>query len=165
MLSQDLEKPSRPTLEDLLKLKRFEKPDAPFWDTFDRQLEAKRLNILLKQEHWTWRAIKAFFRRRFRLCSGLAVAAFTLVIGIRQGAFIQRSALGLAEGSSSFARKDLALAWEKAAAFAFSQNIMLGSHKTLDVATVTLPCKTQVCYMNGGALPANQPTARRHASF
>ncbi len=166
MLSQDLEKPARPvTLENLLKLKRFEKPDAPFWEKFDRQLEAKRLNILLKQEHWAWKAIKTLFRKRLGLCSAMAGAAFTLVIGLKQGGFIQRSALDLAEASSSFARKDLSLAWKKAAEFAFSQNIMLGSQKTLHVATVTLPCKTQVCYMNGGALPSNQPTARRHASF
>lgn len=170
MLSQDLETSAtsvRPALEDLLHLKRLEKPEASFWDQFDRQLQAKRLNILLKQEHWALRTIKTLnllLRKRFGLCS-MALAAFTLLIGLRQGTFIHHPPLGLAEGSSSLSKKELRLAIERTSAFAFSQNIMLGGQKTLQVATVALPCKTQVCYMNGGALPSNEPRARRHASF
>lgn len=165
MLSQNLEKPVRPSLEDLLKLKRFEKPEAAFWNDFERQLEAKRLTILLKKEPWALRCLKSFLGRRFRLSSALGVAALALVVSIRQGNFTPQAALDLAEASSSFAKKDLHLSWIKASQLAFSQNIMVGAQKSLQVASVALPCKTHACYMNGGALPLTQPTARQYASF
>jgi hypothetical protein len=40
------------TLEDLLRLKRAERPAAEFWTRFDRELRAKQLAALVKREPW-----------------------------------------------------------------------------------------------------------------
>ncbi len=42
------------TIEDLLRLKRSERPAAEFWATFDRELRAKQLAALVEKRPW-WR--------------------------------------------------------------------------------------------------------------
>ena len=44
------------TLEDILRLKRAERPPAEFWDSFDRQLRAKQLAALVEKRPW-WRSL------------------------------------------------------------------------------------------------------------
>ncbi len=39
-------------LEDLLRLKQAERPPDEFWDTFDRELEKRRLQVLVRRNHW-----------------------------------------------------------------------------------------------------------------
>lgn len=49
--------PKRPvTIEDLLRLKRTERPPAEFWDQFDRALRAKQLAALVEKRPW-WRTL------------------------------------------------------------------------------------------------------------
>ncbi|HVS51898.1 MAG TPA: hypothetical protein VHD62_06035 [Opitutaceae bacterium] len=43
------------TLEDILRLKRAERPPAAFWDQFDRDLRARQLTALLEKRPW-WRS-------------------------------------------------------------------------------------------------------------
>lgn len=69
------------TLEDLLKLKRTERPPAEFWSQFDRELRAKQLAALVEQRPW-WRDVPRFFARfsRYQLPLGAtAVLALTMV--------------------------------------------------------------------------------------
>lgn len=44
------------SLEDLLRLKRSERPPAEFWQDFDRQLRAKQLAALVEKRPW-WQAL------------------------------------------------------------------------------------------------------------
>jgi hypothetical protein len=44
------------TIEDLLRLKRAERPPAEFWDEFDRSLRAKQLAALVEKRPW-WQAM------------------------------------------------------------------------------------------------------------
>ncbi|GAB4274685.1 MAG TPA: hypothetical protein DIU37_03625 [Opitutae bacterium] len=38
----------KPTLEDLLKLKRAERPNPEFWERFERELHEKNMQVLIK---------------------------------------------------------------------------------------------------------------------
>jgi hypothetical protein len=73
--------PQRPkvTLEDLLRLKRAERPDAEFWGKFERELRQKQLTALLQKRPW-WQELPQLLARRSYLPLGAtAVLAFTLV--------------------------------------------------------------------------------------
>ena len=74
--------PKRPvTIEDLLRLKRAERPPAEFWERFDRELRAKQLAALVKQRPW-WQTMPRVFStwRRYHLPLGAtAVLALTFI--------------------------------------------------------------------------------------
>jgi len=63
------------TLEDLLRLKRAERPPAEFWDQFDRELRAKQLAALVAKRPW-WRSLPAMFSgfSRYQLPLGATAA-------------------------------------------------------------------------------------------
>ena len=68
------------TLEDLLRLKRTERPPAEFWSQFDRELRAKQLSALVEQRPW-WRTMPRIFVgfSRYHLPLGAtAVLALTI---------------------------------------------------------------------------------------
>lgn len=76
-----LETDQRPkvTVEDLLRLKRAERPAPEFWSQFERELRQKQLTALLEKRPW-WQELPRFFARRAYLPVGAtAVIAFTLV--------------------------------------------------------------------------------------
>lgn len=67
------------TIEDLLRLKRAERPPTEFWETFDRELRAKQLAALVGKRPW-WQSLPRVFARvaRYRVVlGGAAVAAIT----------------------------------------------------------------------------------------
>jgi hypothetical protein len=67
------------TVEDLLRLKRAERPAAEFWANFERELRQKQLTALLEKRPW-WQELPQLFARRAYLPIGAtAVLAFTLV--------------------------------------------------------------------------------------
>jgi len=69
------------TVEDLLRVKRAERPTAEFWADFDRELRAKQLAALVAKRPW-WNALPRFLREvvRHQLPIGAtAVLAITLV--------------------------------------------------------------------------------------
>ncbi|MBL9213912.1 MAG: hypothetical protein JNG83_00400 [Opitutaceae bacterium] len=71
--------PSKVTIEDLLKLKRAERPDAAFWAGFERELRQKQLSALLQKRPW-WQQLPQFLARRAYIPVGAtAVVAFTLI--------------------------------------------------------------------------------------
>jgi len=70
---------SKIAIEDLLRLKRAERPSAEFWPTFERELRQKQLTALLNKRPW-WRELPQLITRRAYLPVGAtAVLAFTLV--------------------------------------------------------------------------------------
>lgn len=67
------------TVEDLLRLKRAERPAAEFWDKFERELRQKQLTALLEKRPW-WQELPQLLGRRAYLPVGAtAILAFTLV--------------------------------------------------------------------------------------
>lgn len=69
------------TVEDLLRLKRAERPQAEFWAEFDRELRTKQLAALVEKQPW-WRSLPARFAglSRYHLPLGAtAVLAVTFL--------------------------------------------------------------------------------------
>ncbi|MFA5056893.1 MAG: hypothetical protein WC485_02165 [Opitutaceae bacterium] len=72
--------PPRVTLEDLLRLKRTERPPAEFWIQFERELQQKQLAALVERKAW-WHELAAFYSRYGRVRAPLgatAILALTL---------------------------------------------------------------------------------------
>lgn len=71
--------PSKVTLEDLLRLKKLERPSVDFWSNFERELREKQLSALVEKRAW-WHDLPQFFPRRVYLpISAAAVFTFTLI--------------------------------------------------------------------------------------
>jgi hypothetical protein len=67
------------SVEDLLRLKRAERPAPEFWAGFERELRQKQLAALLQKRPW-WHGISHLLARRAYLPVGAtAILAFTLV--------------------------------------------------------------------------------------
>ncbi len=76
---QDPRLNSKVTIEDLLHLKRAERPTPEFWSNFDRELHQKQLTALVEKRRW-WHGFSGLLTRRVYLPAGAAAAvAFTLV--------------------------------------------------------------------------------------
>jgi hypothetical protein len=69
-MNQDRKRPV--TLEDLLRLKRAERPPAEFWGRFDRELRTKQLAALVEKHSW-W--------DRFAASFGLLAARYRVPVG------------------------------------------------------------------------------------
>ena len=67
------------TLEDLLRLKRAERPPAEFWAQFDRQLRAKQLAALVEKRPWWRTRVFAGWSRIHLPLGAAAVLALTFV--------------------------------------------------------------------------------------
>lgn len=74
-----MSQPPKVTLEDLLRLKRAERPTPEFWEGFEKELRQKQLTALVQKRRW-WDDVPVWLGRRFYLPVGAtAVIAFTLV--------------------------------------------------------------------------------------
>lgn len=70
---------SKITVEDLLRLKRAERPDPEFWTKFEAELRQKQLAALVQRRPW-WERFPLVAGRRLYLPLGATAAiAFTLV--------------------------------------------------------------------------------------
>ncbi|AOS44627.1 hypothetical protein Verru16b_01693 [Lacunisphaera limnophila] len=70
---------SKPTLEELLRLKRAERPSAEFWNRFETELRQKQLTALVEKRRW-WHDLPVLLNRRVYVPAGAAaVVAFSLV--------------------------------------------------------------------------------------
>lgn len=77
-MSQPDQRP-KVTIEDLLRLKRSEHPEAEFWTGFERELRQKQLTALLEKRPW-WQGLPQMLARHAYLPMGAtAILAFTLV--------------------------------------------------------------------------------------
>ncbi len=73
------------TLEDLLRLKRAERPAPEFWERFDRELRAKQLAALVQKRPW-WRGLTPSLTgfRRYQIPLGAAAALVITFVTVRQ---------------------------------------------------------------------------------
>ncbi|MDQ5978528.1 MAG: hypothetical protein QG602_1502 [Verrucomicrobiota bacterium] len=70
---------TKPTLEEVLRLKRAERPGPEFWMGFERELRQKQLTALVEKRRW-WHGLPLVVSRRIYLPVGAtAVVAFALV--------------------------------------------------------------------------------------
>jgi hypothetical protein len=74
MPDRQINLPSKVTLEDLLRLKRAERPAPEFWAEFERELRQKQLAALVAKRSW-WHGFFAAYRRFGRLRLPLGAAA------------------------------------------------------------------------------------------
>jgi len=66
--------PSKVSVEDLLHLKRSERPEPEFWTEFERTLRQKQLAALVEKRSW-WHGLTAAYSRLGRLGLPLGAAA------------------------------------------------------------------------------------------
>jgi hypothetical protein len=73
------------TLEDLLRLKRAERPSQEFWTRFDRELRAKQLAALVEKRPW-WSVVPRAFAgmSRYHLPLGATAVLALSIISIRE---------------------------------------------------------------------------------
>ena len=83
MMNQEHRRPV--TLEDLLRLKRAERPSPEFWRQFDRELRAKQLAALVEKRPW-WRVVPRAFAglSRYHLPLGATAVLALSVISVRE---------------------------------------------------------------------------------
>lgn len=85
MMNHDRKRPV--TLEDILRLKRAERPSAEFWSQFDRELRVKQLAALVEKRPW-WRTISLGRIlggvRRFHLPLGATAVLAATLFSVRE---------------------------------------------------------------------------------
>ena len=73
------------TVEDLIRLKRAERPPREFWDLFDRELRTKQLAALVGKRSWWVRGPELFARLvRHRLSLGTAAILAVTFVTVRE---------------------------------------------------------------------------------
>lgn len=82
-------------VEDLLRLKRAERPDDAFWNSFDRELHQRMLQTLVKKDPWYVQVLRGVTGRIAQTTAVGAAAALLAVMLVRP-AFVD-----VAEPSSS----------------------------------------------------------------
>jgi hypothetical protein len=80
------------TVEQLIQLKRLEKPNSKFWDRFDHELKQKQLQALMRPSRWS-RMRAAWARPHLAALAPLA-AASVLVVALGWVTFWAFSGLG-----------------------------------------------------------------------
>lgn len=70
-------------VEDLLRLKRAERPSEAFWNTFDRELHQRMLQTLVKKDPWYVQALRGISGRIAQTAAVGAAAAFLAIMIVR----------------------------------------------------------------------------------
>jgi hypothetical protein len=70
------------TLEDLLRIKRAERPPAEFWASFEKSLRAKQLAAIVEKRPW-WYSWRPVFR--WSVPAGAVAAVAVTVLSLRSG--------------------------------------------------------------------------------
>ena len=80
------ENPNKLNLDQLLDLKRAEKPADDFWDGFQREFRQRQLQTLIEQESGWKQTVRMLFARSSLLVpfSGVVVALFVLALNFKQ---------------------------------------------------------------------------------
>lgn len=119
------------TIEDLLRLKRAERPPAEFWDEFDRSLRAKQLAALVEKRPW-WQDVSRVFAGFKRYPLPLAATAVAVAVV----AFVS-----LRDNSRVLPRGETAPAAQGGAVIA-SQPSVTASREIVAVAAAAQPAET-----------------------
>lgn len=70
-------------LEDLLRFKQAERPDAAYWSRFDRELHQRMLHTLVKKDPLYRQVLRAFTGKLFPVgMLATATAALAIVVGV-----------------------------------------------------------------------------------
>ncbi len=64
----------KPSLEELIRIKRAERPPAEFWQRFEQELRAKQLAAIVEPRTW-WRPLAGFLSGRRATVAGFGAAA------------------------------------------------------------------------------------------
>lgn len=73
----------KPTLEELIRLKRAERPPAEFWKRFEEELRAKQLAAIVEPRPW-WQSLTVLLSGRRATIAGFgAAAAMAAVVFLR----------------------------------------------------------------------------------
>jgi hypothetical protein len=72
-------------VEDLLRLKRAERPSEAFWNTFDRELHQRMLQTLVQKDPWYVQALRGISGRIAQTAAVGAAAAFLAMMIVRPG--------------------------------------------------------------------------------
>jgi hypothetical protein len=78
-------------VEDLLRLKRAERPSEAFWNTFDRELHQRMLQTLVKKDPWYVQVLRGISGRIAQTAAVGAAAAFLAMMVVRP-AFVNMTA-------------------------------------------------------------------------
>jgi hypothetical protein len=70
-------------VEDLLRLKRAERPSEAFWNTFDRELHQRMLQTLVKKDPWYVQGLRGISGRIAQTAAVGAAAAFLAMMIVR----------------------------------------------------------------------------------
>lgn len=70
-------------VEDLLRLKRAERPDVAFWDNFDRELHQRMLQTLVKKDPWYVQVMRGLTGRIAQTVTVGAAAVFVAMLSLR----------------------------------------------------------------------------------
>lgn len=109
-------------VEDLLRLKRSERPDQAFWSNFDRELHQRMLQTLVKKDPWYMQLIHGLSGRIAQTAAVGAAAAFLAMMVVRP-AFVgsvqsssgassaQQSTKTISSAAFEVAMSDLETAW------------------------------------------------------
>lgn len=79
MANHPQERQAEINLEDLLRLKRSERPSDQFWNEFDQELHQRMLQTLVKKDPWYLQLMRGFSGR---ILQNTALAAAAVVIGV-----------------------------------------------------------------------------------
>jgi hypothetical protein len=83
MLDSNQARPKEVKVEDLLHLKRAERPDAAFWNQFDRELHQRMLQTLVKKDPWYIQVLRGLTGRIAQTTAVGAAAALLALFAIR----------------------------------------------------------------------------------
>lgn len=83
MAHETKDDPKKIQVEDLLRMKRAERPDPAFWERFDRELHERMLQTLVKKEPWylqTFRALSGRIAQSVAVVGLAVLAAYLFVV-------------------------------------------------------------------------------------
>jgi negative regulator of sigma E activity len=86
------------SVEDLLRLKRSERPSDQFWNEFDRELHQRMLQTLVKKDPWYLQVVRGFSGRILQSTAIAAAAAVVAMVVVRP-AFQPTRAVHVAQAS------------------------------------------------------------------
>ncbi len=102
-MDNDTSSQSKVTLEDILRIKRAERPPQDFWEGFDRELRHKQLAAAIVEERPWWRIITGGLAKMYVPAGALAAVTFALFVARSDRAPSPRSADAGMQDSSMIA--------------------------------------------------------------
>ena len=92
-------------VEDLLRLKRAERPGEVFWNSFDRELHQRMLQTLVKKDPWYVQVLRGV-SGRIAQTAAVGAAAVFLALMVMRPALVDSTRANGANGAYSALQKD-----------------------------------------------------------